>query len=78
MVDLWNAYHMVWQHQDNLYGSTVANHEGATFEEHERTVRERGDFPVLLDEHLKSLRETGFEAACVHSHGNRALIVGIK
>lgn len=76
--NLWSVFHTVWQRQDKLYGSTVTNHEGATFEEHERTVLDRGDFPVLLDEHLNWLRETGFEAACVHSHGNRALIVGIK
>lgn len=77
-TNLWSLFHTIWHRQDSLYGSVVANHEGTTFKEHERIVRDRGDFPVLLDEHLNWLRETGFEAACLHLHGNRALIAGIK
>lgn len=76
--DLLSVFQTVWQRQDRHYDSEVANHEGINFEEHDRIIRKRGDFPVLLDEHLKWLREVGFETACIHSHGNRALIVGIK
>ncbi|GMA60081.1 class I SAM-dependent methyltransferase [Alicyclobacillus fastidiosus] len=75
---LWEVYHAVWTRQDELYDSTVASHEGASFEDHQRIVLDRGDYPVLLDEHLEWLRNFGFEAACLHAHGHRALIVGRK
>ncbi|MFB5189920.1 class I SAM-dependent methyltransferase [Alicyclobacillus fastidiosus] len=75
---LWEVYHTVWARQDRLYESTVASHEGTSFEDHQRTVLDRGDYPVLLDEHLEWLRKSGFEAACLHAHGHRALIVGRK
>jgi tRNA (cmo5U34)-methyltransferase len=75
---LWSLYHQIWKRQDSLYGSTVAIHEGDSFQDHERIVQDRGDFPVLLEEHILWIREVGFQAACLHAHGNRALIVGRK
>lgn len=75
---LWKVMQQVWERQDHKYDADVVRKEGESFSDHERIVRERGDFPVLLDEHLKWLREAGFEAACLHLHGNRALIVGRK
>lgn len=68
----------VWLRQDDVYGSCVAPREGETFDNHERIVRDRGDYPVLLDEHLAWLKGSGFQAACLHLHGNRALIAGRK
>ncbi|MCF8567473.1 class I SAM-dependent methyltransferase [Alicyclobacillus tolerans] len=75
---LWSLYRELWKRQDKLHDTTVASHEGATFQDHERIVRDRGDFPALLDDHLVWLRQAGFEAACLHAHGNRALIAGKK
>ncbi len=77
-AETWRVMHSVWRRQDHEYGTRVADHEGATFEDHERLVRERGDLPVLLDQHLQWLREAGFAVACLHAHGNRALVAGIK
>jgi ubiquinone/menaquinone biosynthesis C-methylase UbiE len=75
---LWTVIQSVWARQDRVYGSTVKDHEGATFAEHEQRVRGRGDLPVGLEQHLIWLRGSGFEAACLHLHANRALIAGRK
>lgn len=75
---LWPVYRSVWSRLDRLYGSVLAGHEGDSFAEHERIVRERGDLPVGLTQHLEWLRASGFEAACLHLHGHRALIAGRK
>ena len=68
----------VWQREDRLTGSTVAEHEGATLAAHAHGLRQRGDRPVLLQEHLDWLQEAGFDAVCLHLHGHRALIAGAK
>ncbi len=75
---LWQVMQAVWRRQDQIYGSTVMMHEGKDFNEHEQIVYARGDFPVRIDDHLSWLRDCGFAATCVHAHGNRALIVGVK
>lgn len=75
---LWDVYQSVWGRIDRLSGSAMRTEEGETFAEHERLVPERGDLPVSLDDHLRWLRETGFEAACLHVHANRALIAARK
>jgi len=75
---VWPAMRQVWERQDREYGSRTADHEGASFPDHERTVRERGDYPVLLDEHLQWLKGAGFQTACLHLHGHRALLAGAK
>jgi tRNA (cmo5U34)-methyltransferase len=75
---LWPVIQSVWARQDRLYESAVKDHEGATFADHERVVREHGDLPMGVEQHLIWLREAGFEAACLHLHGNRALIAGRK
>lgn len=72
--ELWSVFQSVWARQDRISDSNKVEQEGATFADHERIVRERGDFPVSLDEHLLWLREADFVAACVHLHANRALI----
>lgn len=68
----------VWQRQDRQLGSGVAQHEGATMAAHQRGLSERGDRPVLLQEHLAWLRDAGFDPVCLHMHGHRALIAGTK
>ena len=65
-------------HSDGLYGSVVVSHEGGSFSEHQQIVRDRGDSPVLLEDHLTMLRAGGFESECLHLHGNRALMIGRK
>jgi tRNA (cmo5U34)-methyltransferase len=77
-AEVWRVMRRVWERQDRVYGSAVAAHEGESFPAHEQVVRERGDRPVLLEQHLRWLREAGFDAACLHLHGNRALVAGIK
>ena len=72
--ELWSVFQSVWARQDRVYESDRVNHEGTTFADHEQIVRERGDLPVTLEEHLLWLREAGFVPACVHLHANRALI----
>ncbi|MGA7730678.1 MAG: methyltransferase domain-containing protein [Chloroflexia bacterium] len=74
---LFNAYGSVWDRLDRMSGAR--HREGNTFEEHERSVSTRGDRPATLEEHLAWLREAGFaEVACLHLHGNRALIAARK
>ena len=77
-TDTWRVLRRVWERQDQEYGSRVAEHEGESFSDHARIVGDRGDYPVLLEEHLHWLREVGFAPACLHLHGHRALMVGVK
>lgn len=75
---LFESMRMVWERLDQLNGSNVGNREGHSFPEHLESLKERGDLPLPLDEHLKLLKQAGFEAACLHLHGHRALIIGCK
>jgi len=75
---LWSVFQSVWSRQDRIYSTTALNHEGKDFADHEQIVRERGDLPVNQASHLTWMRDAGFEAACLHLHGNRALIAGRK
>lgn len=70
------AYRSLWRRLNRLHNAQMR--EGETFEEHIKSVAERGDLPVTLEQHLVWLREAGFEAACLHLHGNRALFAGRK
>ncbi len=73
---LFDAYVSLWKRLDRIHGAQIG--EGATFEEHRERVRARGDLPANLEWHLRWLREVGFEAACLHLHGNRALFAARK
>jgi tRNA (cmo5U34)-methyltransferase len=73
---LFDCYKSMWERLDKVYGAHLR--EGATFEQHIQSVRARGDLPANLEQHLVWLRESGFETACLHLHGNRALIAGRK
>ncbi|GEO27198.1 class I SAM-dependent methyltransferase [Alicyclobacillus acidoterrestris] len=75
---LYKVFQTVWQRQDKLHGSEVAAHEGDSFAAHREIVLNRGDYPVLVDEHLAWLRQVGFETACIHLHGNRGLFAAVK
>lgn len=75
---LYEVYQSVWRRLDRLHESLVADHEGDRHETHLQRVREDGDLPVSLEQHLAWLRAAGFETACLHTHGHRALIVGRK
>jgi tRNA (cmo5U34)-methyltransferase len=54
----------------------VGADEGATPEEHAEKLRVQGDQPVSLATELQWLDESGFDAACLHCTGNRAVVVG--
>ncbi len=71
-------YQRLWQKVDALNHTALAAHEGDNYEEHIRRTRERGDYPVLLDEHLKWLKDEGFHAACLHAYGHRVLVGAVK
>jgi tRNA (cmo5U34)-methyltransferase len=78
---LFPAYLSLWDRLDRERGIDPAmnRREGATFEEHELSVSTRGDQPATLEEHLQWLPEAGFaEVACLHLHGNRALLAARK
>lgn len=71
--DLFPVYSTVWRlFGDEYYGQ---QREGATFEEHSRSVAERGDLPASLEQNILWLREAGFsQVAAVHVVGIRAVI----
>ncbi len=75
---LYSVYQSLWARQDAVSESQVYSWEGATFDDHQRIVAERGDLPMGLDRHLQLLKQAGFEAACLHLQTNRALLVGYK
>ncbi len=75
---LFACYQALWGWQDRQYGSKVVQAEGASFADHERIVRDRGDQPLGLEQLLTLMRETGFEAACLHLQTNRALLAARK
>lgn len=73
---LYTVYKSVWSRLNRVHGTSRM--EGETYQEHVAQVRTRGDIPASLDQNLQWLREAGFEAACLHLHGNRALFAGRK
>jgi tRNA (cmo5U34)-methyltransferase len=75
---LYGIYQSLWKRQDALYRSDVYIAEGTTFEEYQRNLADRSDIPIGLERHLQLLKQTGFDAACLHLQTNRALLVGRK
>jgi SAM-dependent methyltransferase len=73
---LFETYKSLWKRLNRVHSTTAG--EGETFAEHVEQVRVRGDLPANLEQHLRWLREAGFEAACLHLHGNRALFAARK
>jgi tRNA (cmo5U34)-methyltransferase len=73
---LFSCYDSVWKRLERVHNANMR--EGESFEQHEHIVNARGDLPISLERHLEWLREAGFEVACLHLHGNRALFAGRK
>jgi tRNA (cmo5U34)-methyltransferase len=81
--NLFSCYKSLWNRLDRVYDARIWEGERGvgsadTYEEHVRNVEARGDLPASLEQHLQWLRESGFEAACLHLHGNRALFAARK
>ncbi len=75
MPGLFPLYKSIWARLDKIHSGLD---EGETYEEHVQRVAERGDVPISLEQHLDWLREAGFDVACLHLHGIRALFAGRK
>lgn len=74
--NLFSLYKSLWQRLEGLHNAQMR--EGETFREHKERVSTRGDMPISLEQYLQWLREVGFEVACLHLHGNRALFAARK
>jgi len=72
----YTSYKALWDRLGALHNTRMR--EGETFEEHTNSVAARGDLPASLEQHLEWFRNSGFEAACLHLHGNRALFAARK
>lgn len=75
---LFDVYQALWKRLGEVHGARIEGREGVTFEEHRQILATRGDQPATLEQHLQWLRESGFDVACVHLHGNRALFAARK
>lgn len=75
---LFNVYKAVWDRLETKHHGHIMSREGETFEHHRDILANRGDQPASLEQHLDWLREIGFEVACIHLHGNRALLAARK
>lgn len=70
---LFGAYRSVWDVLGPI--NSGQQREGRSFEEHDRSVAERGDRPGSLEQNVLWLREAGFsQVAALHVVGIRALI----
>ncbi len=70
---LFGTYQTLWNRLTQQYETHFD--EGTTFEEHQKMLRERGDYPLTVAQHLEFLKAANFDAECVFKHTNRALIV---
>ncbi|WP_067932429.1 class I SAM-dependent methyltransferase [Alicyclobacillus kakegawensis] len=75
---VWEPMQALWSHMDALHDSAWAAHEGASYEEHQQRVQDRGDRPATVEQHLQWLRAAGLVPAPLYVVGNRALIVAVK
>jgi ubiquinone/menaquinone biosynthesis C-methylase UbiE len=73
---LFSLYRNLWDRLGRIHSSR--SHEGQTFEEYIQNIATRGDLPITPEQHLEWLRDAGFEVACLHLHGNRALFAARK
>ena len=69
---LYGDYRAIWERLARLHGREPET--AATFEEHLAHLAETGDDPATLDTHVGWLHEANFDAACLHLHGNRAVV----
>jgi SAM-dependent methyltransferase len=75
-ADSFSCYQSVWKSQERIYSASI--NEGATFPEHQQYLAEQGDSPLSLQENLRILADSGFEASALDVRGNRALIACVK
>ena len=68
---LFSLYQSLWHRLERLHDAHIPG--GESYEAHLDRLARQGDQPLTLEQHLLFLREFGFEAACLHLHGNRAL-----
>lgn len=68
--ELYGTYVPVWRR----LGHSLEDGLALTHESYERELAAKGDKPATLDDHLKWLEQAGMLAACLHLHGDRALI----
>jgi ubiquinone/menaquinone biosynthesis C-methylase UbiE len=71
--ELFDQFRLVWKRLETVHQTKID--EGSTYAEHAQLLKEKGDDTATFEEHLSWLRDAGFVAACVHLHGNRALII---
>jgi hypothetical protein len=75
-ADSFSCYQSVWKRQERVYSNSID--EGGSFPEHQQYLDEQGDSPLTLQENLKILAESGFQAGALDVRGNRALIACVK
>lgn len=71
--DLFDQIRLVWDRLEAVHHTKIS--EGSNYSQHIESLKENGDDPASLGEHMLWLKDAGFAATCVHLHGNRALIV---
>jgi len=71
--ELFEQTRLVLERLATLHNVTI--NEGLTYPQHVELLKQRGDDPASLKEHLDWLRDAGFLADCVYSYGNRALVI---
>ena len=71
--ELFDQFRLVWNRLETVHQTKID--EGSTYTHHVQLLNEKGDDPATLEENLLWLRDAGFVVACLHLHGNRALII---
>ncbi|MDO8505941.1 MAG: methyltransferase domain-containing protein [bacterium] len=69
---LFSAYQSMWKRLEKIHGAPIK--AGDFYGQHVKMTIGKGDNPISIEEHLRMLREAGFEPACLHAHAHRALI----
>lgn len=73
---LFPAMFSLWQRLGRVYDTQI--NEGQSFTEHTVKISNSEDIPATVPQHLEWLDEIGFDAACLHLHGHRGLLVARK
>ena len=75
-AESFSCYQSVWNKQNSVYSASID--EGRSFADHQRYLEREGDSPLTLQENLKILSESGFQASALDVRGNRTLIACVK
>ena len=73
---LYGCYRSLWRRLEKIHDDRIA--AASTHEVYSRGWATKDEHPTVLEENLLRLREAGFEAACLHLHGDRALFAARK